>query len=73
MVFDFIDNDGNSTTEKYGSNTNPSGITTQFSADEYNLTILDYWTSPHTNCTYPSGNFIYFNINFTFINYLLYL
>lgn len=51
MLFDFIDD----SKEKYGSITYADGRSIAIDATQFNVTILNYWTSPHTNCKYPSG------------------
>lgn len=51
MLFDFIDDNS----EKYGSITYPNGKSISINASQFNVTILNYWTSPNTDCTYPSG------------------
>lgn len=53
MLFDFKGND--SSVEQSGSVTDASGLTTTLAAHEFEVRILDYWTSPNTGCTYPSG------------------
>ncbi|MDD1622697.1 MAG: carotenoid 1,2-hydratase [Methylococcaceae bacterium] len=53
MLFDFKGND--SAVEKSGSITDAEGRTVQLAAHEFQVTVLDEWTSPDTGCTYPSG------------------
>lgn len=53
MLFDFNGND--SSVEKSGSVTDAAGLTTTLAAHEFEVVVLDHWTSPHTGCTYPSG------------------
>jgi predicted secreted hydrolase len=38
-----------------GSVTNSNGVTTPLTVEETSIKVLDYWTSPRTNCKYPSG------------------
>ena len=51
MLFDFIDDNS----EKYGSITYDNGKSISIDSSQFNVTILNYWTSPKTNCKYPSG------------------
>ncbi|QPK64651.1 carotenoid 1,2-hydratase [Methylomonas sp. LL1] len=53
MLFDFKGSD--SSVEKSGSITDAAGITVQLNAQDFQVTVLEEWTSPHTGCTYPSG------------------
>lgn len=53
MIFDF--NGEDATVETLGSITDASGHTTTLTAQDFNINILDYWTSPVSGCTYPSG------------------
>lgn len=53
MLFDFKGND--SSVEKSGSITDALGNTVTLSAHQFEVVVLDHWTSPHTGCTYPSG------------------
>jgi len=50
MLFDFLADDG----EKYGSATFPNGTTTDLTGDDFAVTVLANWTSPHTGCVYPA-------------------
>ncbi|MEG3640587.1 carotenoid biosynthesis protein [Magnetococcus sp. PR-3] len=42
-------------TEQSGSITDAKGITRTLSRHDFSVEILGEWTSPHTNCKYPSG------------------
>lgn len=53
MLFDFKGSDSN--VEKSGSVTDPAGRTVTLGADEFQVTVLEQWTSPDTGCSYPSG------------------
>lgn len=53
MLFDFKGSD--SAVEKSGSLTDAEGRTVQLGAQDFQVTVLDQWTSPDTGCTYPSG------------------
>jgi predicted secreted hydrolase len=53
MLFDF--NGDESTVEKSGSITDANGCTLQLAPQQFEVVILDYWTSPLTGCVYPSG------------------
>ena len=53
MLFDF--NGADATVEKSGSITDAQGRTTTLAAHQFDVTILGYWTSPTTGCTYPAG------------------
>ena len=59
MLFDFIGDDS----EKYGSITYDHGSSIAIDSSHFNVTILDYWTSPHTGCKYPSGWSVTINTN----------
>lgn len=53
MLFDFKGNDAS--VEKSGSITDGQGRTVTLAAHEFQVTVLDQWTSPDTGCSYPSG------------------
>lgn len=53
MLFDFKGNE--SSVEKSGSITDAQGNTVTLSPHQFEVVVLDYWTSPNTGCTYPSG------------------
>jgi len=52
MIYDFNGKDALLGT---GSITDALGRTTDLAAHQFNITVLDHWTSPATKCTYPSG------------------
>ncbi|CAH1904192.1 Carotenoid 1,2-hydratase [Candidatus Nitrotoga sp. HW29] len=53
MLFNF--NGEEATVEKSGSITDAQGRTTTLAGHQFDVTILDHWTSPITGCTYPAG------------------
>ena len=53
MLYDF--NGEKNSIEKYASVTGPDGKTRDLGPDEFTVTDLGEWKSPHTGCTYPSS------------------
>ena len=50
MLFDFLKDD----TEKSGSVTGPDGVVAELAGGDFEILVLDDWTSDKTGCTYPS-------------------
>jgi predicted secreted hydrolase len=55
MFFQIRKKDGSLSLASSGTYINPDGSTSELDRQDWNLEVLDTWTSPNTGYTYPSG------------------